>query len=254
LNKVSVIVTNFNNENYLENSIKSLLEQTYKNIEIIIINDNSDDKKTLNIIKKFNKSNLHFISNSVNYGHYACANYGIDIASGDYITFLGADDILLKNHIDTLYTLINNKNYIAVYSLSQRYTKNNKLSSPKICEASIFFKKNIVLKKAGYFHMVRGGADTEFRLRLEKIFGKNKIPCTNKVTYFGLYKEETLSISKKFGKGSSVRNNYIKYFMNNLSSNKDLYYNYLECSLKCENNNFYVKNFNKNNFKKIKVF
>lgn len=253
MNKVSVIVTNFNNENYLENSIKSLLDQTYKNIEIIVINDNSDDKKTLNIIKKFRKSNLHFVSNNINYGHYACANYGIDIASGDYITFLGADDILLKNHIDTLYTLLNKKNYVAVYSLSQRYTKDNNLLPPKICEASIFYKKNIVLEKAGYFHMVRGGADTEFRLRLEKIFGKNKIACTNKVTYFGIYKKETLSISKKFGKGSVVRNNYIKYFMNNLKKNNELYYDYLNCSLKYENNNFYIKNFNKNNFKKIKV-
>ena len=65
LPKVSIIVAAYNIENYIEKCIKSLINQTYKNIEIIIINDGSTDN-TLNVIKKINDKRIKIISTSNN--------------------------------------------------------------------------------------------------------------------------------------------------------------------------------------------
>jgi len=105
MDKVSVIIPTYNRFSFLLNTIKSIKEQTYKNIEIIVINDcsiqkeyNEYDWKVNNIII------IHLKENSKKKFGFACAgfvrNKGIEIATGKYIAFCDDDDIWFSKKID----------------------------------------------------------------------------------------------------------------------------------------------------------
>ncbi len=87
---ITVITVVYNNEDTLERCIKSVLEQTYDNIEYIVIDGGSNDG-TLNIIKKYEDSIDYFISEPDG-GIYYAMNKGISLVSGDYINFMNSDD------------------------------------------------------------------------------------------------------------------------------------------------------------------
>ncbi|MCX7121898.1 MAG: glycosyltransferase family A protein [Gammaproteobacteria bacterium] len=88
--KISIIVAVWNGEKYIEEAINSILNQTYLNKEIIIVNDGSTDKTT-DIIKKF--SDKVICINQENHGLFISQNRGVKIATGDYLSFLDYDDI-----------------------------------------------------------------------------------------------------------------------------------------------------------------
>jgi glycosyltransferase involved in cell wall biosynthesis len=97
---VTVVTTVCNCVKYIEQAILSVLEQTYENIEYIIIDAASKDG-TLDIIKKYRKSLAYYISEPDN-GIYAGMNKGISLANGDYIIILNADDYYKKDAIEKL--------------------------------------------------------------------------------------------------------------------------------------------------------
>jgi glycosyltransferase involved in cell wall biosynthesis len=97
---VSVIIPVYNAAKFVEETIKSVLNQTYPAIEIILIDDASTDA-SLYIINKFKSDNLSIFSQKTNIGASACRNIGIKNAKGYYIQFLDADDILTKDKIAT---------------------------------------------------------------------------------------------------------------------------------------------------------
>ena len=88
--KISVILPVFNGEKYIEKAIKSVLNQSLKDFELIIVNDGSTDK-TLSIINSFDDSRITVINQS-NQGPGTSRNNALKIACGDYIMFLDADD------------------------------------------------------------------------------------------------------------------------------------------------------------------
>ena len=91
--KVSVILPAFNAENTIETTIESIYSQDYKNLEIIAIDDASQDN-TLNILKKHNnESKFKLISNNVNIGSALSRNKAIIESTGRYIAFIDSDDI-----------------------------------------------------------------------------------------------------------------------------------------------------------------
>lgn len=95
LNKpvVTIITTVFNGEKYLEQTIKSIIGQTYDNLEYIIIDGGSTDG-TLDILRKYDDKIAYWISES-DQGISDAFNKGVKLAHGDYINFQGADDYLL---------------------------------------------------------------------------------------------------------------------------------------------------------------
>lgn len=92
MRKISVIIPVFNSEKYLKRCIESVLNQTYSNIEIIVINDGStdDSKKIIEELKEKNK-NIRLFSQQ-NKGQSAARNLGMEIAQGEYIGFVDSDD------------------------------------------------------------------------------------------------------------------------------------------------------------------
>ena len=98
--KISVIIPFFDETNLLTRAINSVLHQTYKNFEIIIINDNPDKKgEILEIKKKFNNKLIKYIFNKRNIGAGLSRNKGIMVAKGKYIAFLDSDDFWNKNKL-----------------------------------------------------------------------------------------------------------------------------------------------------------
>lgn len=111
--KLSIIIPVYNAEKYLEEAVKSILNQTWRGEkEIIIVDDHSDDR-SLAIAKQLTD---HVIS--IEHGGAAKArNAGLAISSGDYILFLDADDLLNRDALETLFmSMDENPNYEVIFA------------------------------------------------------------------------------------------------------------------------------------------
>lgn len=106
MKKVSVIIPVYNVQEYLKECLESIINQTYKKIEIIIINDGSTDDSG-SICKLYQQKNKNIIYiDSKNEGVSIARNKGIASATGDYLVFVDADDVVSKNYIEMLVMLI----------------------------------------------------------------------------------------------------------------------------------------------------
>jgi glycosyltransferase involved in cell wall biosynthesis len=114
---ISIILPVFNGEKYLHDAIASCLDQTYSNIELIIINDCSTDQ-SLQIAKKFQEKDnrIKIISNSNNKKLPASLNVGHKMAQGDFITWTSHDNIFHPEAIAMMYTTLSNNKVDVVYS------------------------------------------------------------------------------------------------------------------------------------------
>lgn len=102
---VSVIIPTYGGSNSLKNAIDSVLEQSYENIEIIVVDDNQSNsqarKNTETIMRPYLKNNrVKYIKHSVNKNGSAARNTGFQYSKGKYVAFLDDDDICLKNKIE----------------------------------------------------------------------------------------------------------------------------------------------------------
>ena len=104
---VSVIMPAFNAENTIIKSIKSILNQTYSNIELIIVNDFSNDN-TLELITQIKDNRIKIINNDYNLGISGSLNIGIHASSGDYIARIDSDDIAYLNRIEIQVKFLSN--------------------------------------------------------------------------------------------------------------------------------------------------
>jgi glycosyltransferase involved in cell wall biosynthesis len=102
--KISIIMPCYNSQAYLFESIKSSLEQTYKNIELIIVNDGSTDR-SYDIIKNFKDSRIRLI-NQPNLGVSVARNKGLDSSTGKFIAFLDSDDFWRHDCLERLYNAL----------------------------------------------------------------------------------------------------------------------------------------------------
>lgn len=96
--RVSIIIPAYNAENYLKRSLESALNQTYPNVEVIVVDDGSTDR-TAEAVMAFNDSRIVY-AYQTNQGQGAARNHGIRISKGNYITFLDADDAYLASKVE----------------------------------------------------------------------------------------------------------------------------------------------------------
>ena len=119
--KVSVIIPLYNEEKYILECINSVINQTYKNLEIIIVDDKSTDNG-LKLLEKIKDDRIRIIKLDKNSGVACARNKGIEVSTGDYICFLDSDDFWVKEKIEKQLKFIENKAFI--YS-DYMYTKAN---------------------------------------------------------------------------------------------------------------------------------
>ena len=125
---ISVVVPIYNVENYIKKCVDSILSQTYKNLEIILVDDGSPDRCGEICDKWTKKDNRIKVIHKENGGLSDARNSGIEIAKGDYLSFIDSDDYVNKDFIKILYNLlIEDKNLRK--KLSCNLKKENEASS-----------------------------------------------------------------------------------------------------------------------------
>jgi len=134
---ISVIVPIYNVEQYLKRSLDSILKQTYKNIEVVLINDGSTDKSR-DICEEYQKKDKRVkLINKKNEGVAIARNTGLENSSGNFITFVDSDDVIELDYIECLYNvLLKTKSDISICSFFDVYDEKY------ICE-----KKETVIKE-----------------------------------------------------------------------------------------------------------
>lgn len=154
----TVIIPLYNKEKYISGAIESILNQTFTDFELLIVNDCSTDK-SVEIASKFVSEKVHIIHHEKNSGLAATRNTGIKKASSNYVTFLDADDLWRPFFLEKIYNLIQNfpearifgTNYEEVWDTTVKNPHNNSDSLPEKFVGYVnFFKINI--KQGLYNH------------------------------------------------------------------------------------------------------
>lgn len=118
---VTVFIPVYNSEQYISETIDSILNQTYKNLEVLIVDDGSTDR-SIEIIQQYQDQRIRLIQNEKNMGIPYTRNVGLQEARGDYIAIMDADDIACSNRIERQVTYLeNNKGIDAVGSFYYKF-------------------------------------------------------------------------------------------------------------------------------------
>mgnify|MGYP002521512259 CR=1 FL=1 len=140
MTKLSFVVTSYNYEDYIEETLNSIKNQTFKDFEIIIVDDFSTDK-SLDIINKFifenPDLNITLISHKKNMGQLKACISGLEKASGEYISFIDSDDVLLKDYAKDLLEAHSKVNVGFISSDFEEINKNGNISKTKTTNGKI---------------------------------------------------------------------------------------------------------------------
>ena len=224
---ISIVIPVYNAEKYLGGCLNSIQNQTYKNFEVILVNDGSIDHSET-ICKEFVEVDTRFrYFLKVNGGASSARNFGLDHVTGDFITFIDADDWVDENHLEVLINNIKENNSdmavssikkfdnvssfeFRVYSNQEKYLLNyNKLNReeflvilPKLIHASNSYKiavsklfKKELVSDVRFDESIIYGEDLEFFFKL--YVNINSISYVDEVTY--IYRLHDESSSSKFG-------------------------------------------------------
>lgn len=199
---VSVIMTTFNSAEYVSSAIESILNQTYSQLELIIVDDASGDS-TFDILMEFAKKDgrVRPFKNFSNRGTYWCKNLGITKAKGAFVTTQDSDDISEKNRIEFQVEKLRRSpaaitctcNYIRIDD-SGNVILNRGLRE-RIAIMGLMWKKEELTQKIGFFDSVRMAADDEFFQRVKLVFGGNMILHVDFPLYIATYREGSLTTS-----------------------------------------------------------
>ncbi len=243
---ISVIIPLYNKENYIRNTLESVLNQTFKDFEIIIVNDGSTDS-SIEKVKSILTNYINFsIVDQENNGLSAARNKGISIAKGDIIALLDADDLWHDNFLEYIHNLylsfpeatFYGTDYLEKYSntniVEPKKNINPKLKSktfiiddfflankfqPIICQSCIAFKKEIT-KTILFDETINYAEDVDFYLKsfINHSLAYNYTPCAtilynipNQITKIGI-KNKTLPNLNKYEK-ENLYNKSLKEYL-----------------------------------------
>jgi glycosyltransferase involved in cell wall biosynthesis len=180
---VSIILPVYNAERYLEKSISSVLNQTHNDLELIIIDDGSNDFSSA-IIKSFNDKRIRFYERP-HLGLISQLNFGLQIAEGHYIARMDADDLDDLNRLDTQVSYLRDHSDITLVSTNYNYIdENDHLISTKelpenhedieymmpilnsVCHAGMLTYKSSIVEAGGYREMFLFVEDQDLFLRM----------------------------------------------------------------------------------------
>lgn len=173
--KVSVIIPTYNSAEVLERAIDSVLNQSYKNLEVIVVDDGSTDN-TKDLVQKYSKHSNFIYKFQQNKGQGAARNKGVSLASGEYLAFLDSDDWWEPEKISLQVEKINsntnialvftNSNYYSNYNIEKIAYPNKWIKLPTTQNYyNILIKQNIIIQssvliKSEVFSII-GGFNTD---------------------------------------------------------------------------------------------
>lgn len=185
----SVIIPLYNKEKFVENAVNSILQQTFSDFEIIIVEDCSTDK-SLEVISKIQSDKIKILRHDKNKGLSVSRNTGIKNSKANYITFLDADDVWKPNYLEKINSLIHQfpeaklfaTNYEELYPNNLiLLPKNNSsnlqndiiisdffqisLAQPLYCSCSLCVEKSVFEKAGLYDEKITFGEDIDFNIR-----------------------------------------------------------------------------------------
>lgn len=190
--KVSIIITTYNGENSILNAVNSCLEQSYSNIEIIVVDDNGKEsnsqKNTEKILSEYiNNKLIKYIPQEINRNASVARNTGVSIATGKYIALLDDDDVFLKDKIFNQVKAFKklDKEYGIVYCsmiddmdgtvYEYKATHNGDvlydLAMMKVsaCTSNIMFRKEDFIQIGGFDESFKRHQDWEFLIRMANV-------------------------------------------------------------------------------------
>ncbi len=182
---VSVIIPTFNRENSIVRSVESVLKQTYKNLEVIVVDDGSSDG-TLSCLEKVQDARLRVVSMPVNGGAPAARNYGISLAKGAYIALQDSDDVWLPEKLALQQAFLEEGGYDFVFCQSTYYGNNGsfrlhpplqlgieperdwlkEFMSTFVISTQKFFGKRCVFERVSFDESLKVAQDRDFCLQV----------------------------------------------------------------------------------------
>lgn len=239
--KVSIVIPTYKRPGMLKRAIESCLNQSYSNIEIIIVDDNNPDtpgrKETEDFMKNYESiDKIKYLKREANGGGSLARNSGIEYATGDYIAFLDDDDVFYGNKIDNQLNFMIINNLDASFTASQvvdepteeiikikKYSNFNQYKNifnfhlvEMIVSTQTFMYKKEVLKTIGMFENVPAGQ--EYYLMYKTLLNGFKVGYLDEVlTKIYIHKNERITTSRNKIKGEKFLYNLKKKHFNLLS-------------------------------------
>ena len=168
---ISVVTVVFNGKKYLERSIQSVIGQSYENVEYIVVDGGSTDG-TLDVLYGYEDSIDYWVSEK-DFGIYDAMNKGISLSSGQWIYFLGADDLLVQKILEKVHTLLiddsaiyyGNVRFVPDLSIYDGPFDKCKLFVKNICHQAMFFPRS-AFKTNRYSTQYKYLSDYKMNLKL----------------------------------------------------------------------------------------
>lgn len=204
--RISVVMTVFNTGALVEKAVRSVLGQTHRNLEMLVIDDASTDDTLARLkLLKSGDPRLRVFHSPTNHGTYWSKNWGIRHATGDFVATHDSDDTSEPNRLEMqLGALMERRDAVACTARWRRVnSQGDELEidgkNERMAAISLMFDRKKILKKTGYFDCVRISADTEFITRLEHVFGKRSIRHIRQHLYTGLLRDGSLTRGENSG-------------------------------------------------------
>ncbi len=243
--KVSIIMPCYNAEKYIEKAVQSVLDQTYRNFELIIIDDDSTDK-TWEIIEQYAKKDFRVIctrKTENEKGISKSMNKGIEMARGEYITRMDSDDIIIPEKIFRQVQFLDKNEEYGVCSvniammdnLGNIYNENvypeQKVPSEwtflwtnPVPNAPCMYRTNIIKDNNITFSNLRTAEDYDF---LEKLITKTKVYMINLPLYYYRYNEKSTYNKNRTETFKNSLNISKRYYMEVTKKNAPDFYKFL---------------------------
>ncbi len=217
MSKISVIIPVYNGEEYIKRCIDSIINQTYDNIQIIVINDGSTDN-TKSILEDY--SNIVLI-NKENEGVSKARNTGLSLATGDYVYFCDADDYLEKNAFEVLVKEYDNNDLLRFghYVVNGEEKKEKKNNDDILASVDLSFDDNKQMIEYLISNKTEGHL-WNYLLKLSVIKDNNLLFDENL-----FYQEDVIFLLEYFLKVKKIKiisNPFYNYYVNENSVTKNL--------------------------------
>lgn len=152
MKKVSVIIPVYNSSKHIRECLDSVIKQTYKNLEIILVDDNSTDD-SVEIIKSYNDKRIKLIESKENVGAAESRNKGVKEATGNYICFIDSDDFWKLNKIEKQVRFIKNKEFIYAGYTYYKKGRTHNVKVPKQIDYNGSLKNTTIFTSTVMFNM-----------------------------------------------------------------------------------------------------